>query len=216
MNIFCTEIAMNEENPEKTVVLIIDDSPTNLRILLKYLKTSGFDVIIAESGEKGLSELEKFLPDIILMDVMMPGIDGFETCKRLKEKEESRDIPVIFMTSLSEVSDKIKGFGAGAVDYITKPFKQEEVLLRLNTHLTIRRQKIEILRQKKELEKALAEIKVLKGLLPICSNCKKIRDDQGHWEPIEVYIRNHSEAKFSHGICPVCAKELYPDFYKGK
>ena len=207
---------MNEENLEKTVVLIIDDSPTNLRILLKYLKTSGFDVIIAESGEKGLSELEKSLPDIILMDVMMPGIDGFETCKRLKEKEESNDIPVIFMTSLSEVSDKIKGFGAGAVDYITKPFKQEEVLLRLNTHLTIRRQKIEILRQKKELEKALAEIKVLKGLLPICSNCKKIRDDQGHWEPIEVYIRNHSEAKFSHGICPICAKELYPDFYKGK
>lgn len=216
MNIFCTEIAMNEENPEKTVVLIIDDSPTNLRILLKYLKTSGFDVIIAESGEKGLSELEKSLPDIILMDVMMPGIDGFETCKRVKEREECRDIPVIFMTSLSEVSDKIKGFGAGAVDYITKPFKQEEVLLRLNTHLTIRRQKIEILHQKKELEKALTEIKVLKGLLPICSNCKKIRDEQGHWEPIEVYIRNHSEAKFSHGICPICAKELYPDFYKGK
>jgi DNA-binding response OmpR family regulator len=207
---------MSEEIPEKTVVLIIDDSPTNLRILLKYLKTSGFDVIVAESGEKGLSELEKSPPDIILMDVMMPGIDGFETCKRLKEKEENKEIPVIFMTSLSEVSDKIKGFGAGAVDYITKPFKQEEVLLRLNTHLTIRRQKIEILRQKKELEKALTEIKVLKGLLPICSNCKKIRDDQGRWEPVEVYIRNHSEAKFSHGICPICAKELYPDFYKGK
>ncbi|NJL60438.1 MAG: response regulator [Desulfobacteraceae bacterium] len=79
---------MSEEVPEKAVVLIIDDSPTNLRILLKYLKTSGFDVIVAESGEKGLSELEKSPPDIILMDVMMPGIDGFETCKRLKKKRK--------------------------------------------------------------------------------------------------------------------------------
>jgi DNA-binding response OmpR family regulator len=209
-------LPMNNDLSEKAVILIIDDSPTNLKILLRYLKESGFEIRMAEHGEAGLAQLETLRPDIILLDVMMPGIDGFETCRRLKEKPETKDIPVIFMTSLSEISNKIKGFNAGAVDYITKPFRQEEVLARVNTHLTILRQRNEILRQKEELEKALAEIKVLKGLLPICSHCKKIRDDKGGWEPIEVYIRNHSEAKFSHGICPSCARELYPDFYKQK
>lgn len=207
---------MNQDLSEKAVILIIDDSPTNLKILLKYLRSSGFEIRMAENGEAGLAQVKLLKPDIILLDVMMPGIDGFETCQRLKESEETKDIPVIFMTSLAEVSDKLKGFKVGAVDYITKPFRQEEVLARVNTHLTILRQRNQILLQKQELEKVLAEIKVLKGLLPICSHCKKIRDDKGSWEAIEVYIRNHSDAKFSHGICPSCAKELYPDFYKQK
>jgi signal transduction histidine kinase len=135
---------MNSEVSRKTSVLIVDDNPTNLALLFNYLKSSGFETLIAEDGEGAIRKADFAGPDIILLDIMMPGIDGFETCRRLKEKDATKDIPIIFMTALSETLDKVKGFGAGAVDYITKPFQQEEVLLRLTTHLTIQQQKKEL------------------------------------------------------------------------
>ncbi|RMH69854.1 MAG: hybrid sensor histidine kinase/response regulator [Gemmatimonadetes bacterium] len=141
----------------KGTILIVDDNPTNLAVLYDYLKEEGFAVFIAKSGEKAIQQVERIKPDIILLDVLMPGgIDGFETCHRLKANPNTRGIPVIFMTALSDTVDKVKGFNAGAVDYVTKPFQQEEVLARINAHLTILRQQAII----KELsEKKLQELR---------------------------------------------------------
>jgi signal transduction histidine kinase len=135
---------MESTSLQKSTILVVDDTPTNLSVLLDYLNQSGFKTLIAQDGEGALEQADFAHPDIILLDVMMPGIDGFETCKRLKEQDATKDIPVIFMTALSETVDKVKGFQYGAVDYITKPFQQEEVLMRITTHLTMQHQKKEL------------------------------------------------------------------------
>lgn len=196
---------MISEQLKNAVILAVDDNLTNLQILLDYLTDAGFKIIVAEDGEEALERAEFACPDLILLDVMMPGIDGFETCRRLKENPKTKEIPIIFITALSGPTDKVKGFESGGTDYIAKPFYQEEVLARITAHLTIRR-------QQKALEEALDKVKLLSGFLPICCNCKKIRNDTGYWEQIEVYIRDHSEAEFSHGICPECMKKLYPEY----
>lgn len=126
-------------NHQGKMVLIVDDNLTNLRVLVDALSEEGFNVSVAKSGERALAQLEEVLPELILLDVRMPaGIDGFETCRRLKAQEKSQDIPVIFMTALSDTVDKVRGFEVGGVDYITKPFQVEEVLVRVQTHLSLR------------------------------------------------------------------------------
>ncbi|NEQ25112.1 MAG: PAS domain-containing protein, partial [Microcoleus sp. SIO2G3] len=123
---------------KQDVILIVDDNSTNLKMLLSFLKESGFKVLVANDGKSAIEKLQEVSPDLILLDVMMPGIDGFETCHRLKASVATKDIPVIFMTVLSETVDKLKGLSLGAVDYITKPFQQEEVLARVRLHLKMR------------------------------------------------------------------------------
>jgi two-component system cell cycle sensor histidine kinase/response regulator CckA len=129
---------MNIDSNSKGVILIVDDTPTNLAILFDFLVDAGFTVLIAEDGESAIARAEYAPPDLILLDILMPGIDGFETCSRLKASELTKDIPVIFMTSLSDTVDKVKGLALGAVDYITKPLQHEEVLARLQLHLRLR------------------------------------------------------------------------------
>ncbi|MBP0017052.1 MAG: response regulator [Cyanobacteria bacterium SBLK] len=140
------------EQQNKPIILIVDDNPTNIKVLFNFLKESGFKVLVAKDGESTLSKLEEAEPDLIFLDVMMPGIDGFETCRRLKANEKTRDIPVIFMTALSETTDKIKGLSLGAVDYITKPFQQEEVLARANLHLKLRSLTLELETKNQQLQ----------------------------------------------------------------
>ena len=192
---------------KKDMILLVDDQPANLKVLSSFLHNQEFDIRIHESGKHTLEMLQHTLPDIILLDVMMLGMNGFETCIRIKENQAIPDIPVIFMTALGSVNDKMAGFEAGGVDYITKPFKLDEVLARVNTHVTLRR-------QKQELEEALDEVKKLSGFLPICSFCKKIRDDKGYWQQIERYITERSEAEFSHSMCPECMDEHYGEFLR--
>jgi putative two-component system response regulator len=120
-----------------TTILAVDDNPANLGLLLDLLDNVGFEVLISQNGRSALKRAKNTHPDIILLDVMMPNMDGFETCRRLKADESTKDIPVIFMTALSETVDKVRGFALGAVDYITKPIEPEEVLARVNTHLTM-------------------------------------------------------------------------------
>jgi signal transduction histidine kinase len=125
-------------NTVQNQILIVDDNSTNTKVLFDCLKSAGYRVLIAQSGESAIEKLELVTPDLILLDVMMPGINGFETCQRLKASSTTQDIQVIFMTALSDTDEKIKGFALGAVDYITKPFQQEEVLARVSTHLQLR------------------------------------------------------------------------------
>ncbi|MBZ8179219.1 hybrid sensor histidine kinase/response regulator [Oscillatoria salina] len=122
---------------QQTTLLIVDDNPTNIKVLFNFLKNAGFRVLVAKDGKDALKKVEVAIPDLILLDVMMPGIDGFETCRFLKENPQYHDLPIIFMTALADTKNKVKGLSLGAVDYITKPFQQEEVLARINLHLQL-------------------------------------------------------------------------------
>jgi signal transduction histidine kinase len=124
-------------NDSRKLILIIDDNPTNVKVLFDVLENAGFRTLVAKSGESALEKMQFISPDLILMDVMMPGINGFETCRCLKDSEATKDIPVIFMTALSDDVDRVEGLTSGAVDYITKPFQQEEVLARVKIHLKL-------------------------------------------------------------------------------
>jgi CheY-like chemotaxis protein len=193
----------------ETSILLVDDRPGNLKVLLDLLKEQHFHVYIADSGERAVSTLENIEPDLILLDVMMPGMNGFETCRRIKSDERWAAIPVIFMTALDDVEDKLAGFDVGGVDYITKPFQRVEVLARINTHVALRKKDRERERLIAELKDALAEVKTLSGLLPVCAGCKKVRDDKGYWNQLETYLQNHTDANVSHGLCPDCMDKMY-------
>ena len=140
-------------------VLVVDDNPTNLSVLVNLLRDVGLRVLVATDGESAIEQIEYVKPDLILLDVMMPGIDGFETCQRLKANPETVKIPIIFMTALSETVDKVRGLSLGAVDYVTKPFDHEEVLVRIRTHLTIAKQRQTIESQNLELQTEICDRK---------------------------------------------------------
>ena len=193
-------------------ILIVDDKPENLTVLRQILTEHGFRVRPAISGKIALKTVQTDLPDLILLDIVMPDMDGYEVCRKLKADEQTNHIPIIFISALNELKDKVKAFSAGGVDYITKPFQIEEVLARVNTHINLHSLQRCLEKKNIELQKALDEVKQLRGFLPICASCKNIRDDQGYWTQIELYIRDHSEAEFTHSICPDCATKLYPKF----
>lgn len=161
------EIIMNIDPSRKDTLLVVDDIPDNVRLLLKVLNEAGFKVLVAKDGKAALEKAQFAKPDLILLDVMMPEMDGFEVCERLRAHEATQEIPVIFMTALSDTIDKLKGFSLGAVDYITKPFQTAEVLARVTTHLKLcklQRQLQEELKVRKqyviELEKRNTELNV--------------------------------------------------------
>lgn len=191
-------------------ILVVDDNAANIDVMVTFLEGEGYDLSIATSGEMALKAARHIQPDLILLDVMMPGMDGFQTCRLLKAQADTEQIPIIFVTAKKETDDIVKGFRCGGVDYISKPFRQEEVLSRVNAHLQLRRMTLTQKLLIDELAAALENVNLLSGLLPICSSCKKIRDGNGHWHQIEKYIRDHSEADFSHSICENCRKKLYP------
>ena len=140
-------------------VLVVDDNPTNLSVLVNLLRDGGMRVLVATDGESAIEQINYIKPDLILLDVMMPGIDGFETCKRLKANQDTTKIPIIFMTAISETVDKVRGFTLGAVDYVTKPFEHEEVLVRIRTHLTLAKQQEIIEAQNVKLQTEISDRK---------------------------------------------------------
>ncbi len=143
---------LTPRNMEKGLILVVDDDPASLRALVEHLGNAGLNVLVAPGGNQALLQLERIQPDLILLDVLMLEIDGFETCRRLKNHDLTRDVPVIFMTALSDTIDKVKGFEVGGVDYLTKPLQYQEVLSRVNTHLKIRRLQEQLKAQNIRLE----------------------------------------------------------------
>jgi two-component system sensor histidine kinase/response regulator len=146
------------EAPESVAktILIVDDVPMNLEIITSQLERRGYITLVARSGEEAVERAEFARPDMILLDVVMPGIDGFETCRRLKQRKATRDIPVIFMTALTATDDKIEGFRVGAVDYVTKPLNAEEVATRVDTHLTLFALRRQLEEQNVQLQQEIA------------------------------------------------------------
>jgi phosphoserine phosphatase RsbU/P len=149
-------------------ILLVDDNPTNLQMLFQLLEKSvGCKLLVAKNGETALTITRKTKPDLILLDIMMPGIDGFEVCRRLKADTATSPIPVIFLSALDETADKVRGLQLGAVDYVSKPFQAEEVIARVNTHLTIHRLNREVQEQRDQLEHELKVVSELqRELLP--------------------------------------------------
>ena len=200
------------DQERKRSILVVDDNPDNLKLLAKLLGEHDYKVRLAPNGSHALTTIKKEAPDLVLLDIMMPDMDGFEVSKRIKSNNGTRHIPIIFISALDQTEDKVKAFSLGGVDYISKPFEEREVLARINTHLTINDLQRQLEKKNSELQKALDEIKTLRGVIPICASCKKIRKEDGSWEQIEVYIKNRSEADFTHGVCDDCAREIYPEY----
>jgi phosphoserine phosphatase RsbU/P len=158
---------MEKKNPDTESILLVDDNPTNLQVLFQTLDDVGCKLLVAKNGETALSIAGKAQPDLILLDIMMPGIDGYEVCRQLKSVPTTTDIPIIFLSALGDTEDKVKGLQLGAVDYITKPFQPDEVIARVNTHLTIHRLKREVENRKDQLEHELKVVsEVQQKLLP--------------------------------------------------
>ncbi len=189
------------------LILIVDDTVTNVDLLTLVLKKQNYKILVADSGKRALEQVRVLSPDLILLDIMMPGMDGFETCRRLKADQNFATIPVIFITALDEMRDKLKGFQVGGADFITKPFQAEEVLARVKAHLTIQKLYKDLAAKNQKLKRALEEVKDLQGIVPICSMCKNIRDDSGYWQRVETFVSERMGTKFSHSYCPTCLKK---------
>ena len=211
-------------------ILIVDDEPENLKSIVHFIEASKqpYELYQALNGEAALEIAKAKSPDLVICDWDMPHMDGLELIRNLKAHESTREIPVIMFTGVMTTSEHLEmALVAGAVDYIRKPLDQIELLARVRTVLQlsdsfkkIKEQKQKLLDKNQELRKnqaelreALDNIKTLRGFIPICAHCKKVRDDEGFWKQVELYITQHSEAKFSHGICPDCAKKNYPDYF---
>lgn len=192
------------------LVLLIDDDPKNLQIIGRLLRNEHLRIAIAMNGEEGLERADQLHPDLILLDIMMPGIDGYEVCQRLKKDPDLSNIPIIFITGKTDSNSIVRGFEVGGVDYITKPFNQAELVARLRTQLELKHALDDREQLIQQLIESLNKVRQLTGLLPICSSCMKIRDDKGYWQEVELYIREHSDADFTYGICPACTESLYP------
>ena len=211
------------------VILIVDDSRDEQDLLSNRLRAAGYEsLIVADSAEAALRILGQSnagqrtgVVDLILMDIMLPGVDGLEACRRIKKTETLQDIPIIVVTAKTEEKDLLAAFASGAMDYIRKPVSSVELVARVSSALALREERItrktrerELLVRTQELEQALGEVKVLRRLIPICANCKRVRTDAGDWQQLEEYIQDHSEVEFSHGVCQACMKRVYPDVFK--
>ena len=206
-----------KELPRQSV-LVVDDSPTDLRYLGRLLEAPDRHVLMAASGEEALKILKGVELALVILDVRMEGMSGFETAERIRADECTRDIPIVFVTATGREEKTIfQGYDAGAVDYLFKPIEANllrskvKVFCQLSAQrLLIQKQLQEIQAKNEVLRHQLEEIKTLRGLVPICAKCKSVRDDSGFWQSIENYVSEHSEAEFSHSLCPDCTDELYP------
>lgn len=190
-------------------VLLAEDDAVSRRVVETFLARWGFEVVAVADGEDAWRTLQgEDAPHLIILDWMMPGVGGVELCRRVREAGHPSPAYIILLTARTGREDIVSGLESGADDYVTKPFHNEELRARVRGGARIVELQISLAERVQELEAALARVQLLQGLLPICSYCKKIRNDQNYWQQLEAYISDHSEAVFSHGICPDCYKSI--------
>jgi len=186
-------------------ILIAEDDPVSRKVLEVLLAKNGYDVVSTSDGNQAWQALQSGdAPELAILDWMMPGMEGVEVCRKAREEDNTKATYIILLTARGSKEEIVEGLQAGADDYLTKPVNPKELQARLQVGVRILELQDSLSDRVKELEDALSHIKTLQGLLPICSYCKKIRNDQNYWEQMEGYITKHSEAVFSHSICPDC------------
>ncbi len=208
-------------NGEIIRILVVDDRPENLLAMESLLESPDIVILRAESGAEALSIL--LLQDIalVLLDVQMPDMDGFEVAELMRSNTRTKTIPIIFVTAISKEKEYVfKGYQSGAVDYLFKPINPNILISKVTVFCNLYRQRIlieqqnaKIEKQNRELKKQLNEIHTLEGLIPICSQCKKVRNDRGDWDDFQDYVRAKTKLEYSHGLCPDCARTLYPEAF---
>lgn len=188
-------------------LLIAEDNRAARLMLRRNIERWGYDVVEAANGREAWERLNTSdAPRIAVLDWVMPELDGVDICRLLSKREQGPLVYVILLTSKTDKEDLVAGLDSGAHDFLSKPVDNRE----LKSRIAVGQRLIEA---EDALRRAMDHIKTLRGLLPICANCKSIRDDEGYWQAIETYVGQHSGAEFSHSICPDCARKLYPEYY---
>jgi sigma-B regulation protein RsbU (phosphoserine phosphatase) len=186
-------------------ILMADDNALERRVLQMALAHLGCEIVVCKDGSEAWSHLERPQgPTIAILDWMMPGFNGPEVCRRVRKSPASSFVYIVLLTSLDGTGNLVEGLEAGADDYIKNPFNIEELKARLHVGTRVLHLQENLRKRVEDLEEALTNVKRLQRLLPICSYCKKIRDDKNYWQQVDQYIVQHSETRFSHGFCPDC------------
>ncbi|MDX6614725.1 MAG: phosphoserine phosphatase RsbU/P [Blastocatellia bacterium] len=194
-------------------ILIAEDNAVSRRILEATLVNWGYDVTVTLDGAEAWEVLQgDDAPGLAILDIMMPQMDGLEICRKVRQL--SRAIPpyLILLSAMSAKDQVVEGISAGANDYLTKPFHREELRVRVGVGVQMLALQQTLAERVQQLEAALSQVKELQGILPICSYCKMIRDDQNYWQKVESYISDHTDVQFSHGICPDCYAVVLREF----
>lgn len=200
-------------------VLLVDDSPTDLLVIERALIAPSRVLVSARNAREALTAVELHDFAVALLDLQLPDMDGFDVARHIHGREATRDLPIIFITgAYSRAEHVLKGYDSGAVDFLLKPIQPLHLRSKVRVFCDLYRQRRVIQRQldeiranHAELQRRLDEIRVLRGLIPICASCKKVRDDAGYWSQIETYLGAHTGAEFSHGLCPACEERYYPE-----
>ncbi len=194
-------------------ILIAEDDATSRAVLTAVLTREGYDVTATADGDQAWQALQQpDAPQLGILDLMMPKIDGLEVVRRVRALPTQWPPYLIILTTRSDKVDVIAGLQAGANDYLSKPFDPGELQARVEVGRRMIEMQIALAAKVDELRLAVEQVKTLRGIVPICASCKNVRDDQGYWCRVESYVREHTEAEFSHAVCPDCMKKLYPRF----
>ena len=190
-------------------ILIAEDDPVSRHVLTANLINWGHEVVSAVNGlEAWRASQEEDAPRIAILDWMMPEMEGPEVCRRMRELPAIIPPYIILLTARQGAKEVVEGMQAGADDYLTKPYHRDELRVRLQVGVRMIELQTKLAERIGELEEALDRVKSLQGIIPICGYCKKVRDDEDYWQNVESYIAAHSEAEFSHGVCPSCYAQV--------